>query len=145
MRITSRGRPLCPRDSGGLLGRQRQDPPPTIPAIRTDAAPTPLSPTIREITLGETINADIAVAGPPCTTTHGWPVPCHYNAFTPSADGTVTATFDLGRSEDRHNSSPPYREHAVRGVRTFVVANRGRIECPRRPEVYPSGRHGRHG
>jgi hypothetical protein len=64
-----------------------EQPPPPRPD------PTPQSPTIREITLGETINADIAVAGPPCTTTQGWPVPCHYYAFTPSADGTVTATL----------------------------------------------------
>ena len=72
MRITSRGCPLCPRDSGGLLGRQRQDPPlPSQPSEPTPP-PTPLSPTIREITLGETIKP-LAVAGPPYTTTHGWP------------------------------------------------------------------------
>jgi hypothetical protein len=73
--------------------REEISPIPRLVAQGRHTAPTPLSPTIREITLGETINADIAVAGPPCTTTHGWPVPCHCYAFTPSADGTVTATL----------------------------------------------------
>jgi hypothetical protein len=69
------------------LPSQPSEPPPPPPP-----AP-PQTPTIREITLGETINADIAVGGPPCTAKGRWPVPCQYYAFTPSADGTVTATL----------------------------------------------------
>jgi len=66
-----------------------------LPPAPSEPSPPPtlLTPTVREIAIGETVNADILIAGPQCATSHERAVPCHYFAFTPSADGTVTATL----------------------------------------------------
>jgi hypothetical protein len=58
-----------------------------------DPDPAPAPPSVREISIGDTISEDIDAAAKPCTTFRQWPVPCQYYAFTPTANGTVTATL----------------------------------------------------